>query len=172
VGRNAVPRDGAVLAAYGARSLTLTRFSTGDTIFAVLGAAGDRGEARPIEPQLLIGGWPRILRNGENIAARAPWDEGTVSSNAETRHPRSAVGFNRDSTTLYIVTVDGRQQASVGMTLVELAEFMKKEGVWDALNFDGGGSTTLIVKGAIANKPSEPAGEREIANALLVVSRR
>jgi hypothetical protein len=169
-GRNAVPRDGAVLAAYGARANTVARFVAGDTILALLQAAGARGDAAPISPRLLIGGWPRILRAGRNVAAQAPWDEGTVSSNAEARHPRSAIGFSRDSTMLYLVTVDGRQQASVGMTLVELAEFMLKQGVWDALNFDGGGSTTLIVKGATVNTPSD-AGSREIANALLVVAR-
>jgi hypothetical protein len=171
-GRNAVPRNGAVLAAYGARALTLTRFAPGDTVLAALGASGNRGDLPPFAPRVLIGGWPRILRGGVNVASRAPWDEATVSSNAEARHPRSAIGFNRDSTTLYLVTVDGRQQASVGMTLVELAEFMKELGAWDALNFDGGGSTTLVVKGSVANKPSEASGEREIANALMLVTRR
>jgi hypothetical protein len=171
-GRNRVAQGGAVLAAYGPRALKVASFRAGDTVVAVLRASGNRGDLTPFAPRLLIGGWPRILRGGVNVAARAPWDEATVSSNAEARHPRSAVGFNRDSTTLYLVTVDGRQQASVGMTLVELAEFMKREGVWDALNFDGGGSTTLVVNGAIANKPSEASGEREIANALMLVRRR
>jgi hypothetical protein len=171
-GRNPVPRDGAILAAYGARALRIANLRAGDTVRLVLAASGNRGDLTPFAPQLLIGGWPRILRGGVNVATRAPWDEATVSSNAEARHPRSAVGFNRDSTTLYLVTVDGRQQASVGMTIVELAEFMKREGAWDALNFDGGGSTTLVINGAVANRPSEASGEREVANALMLVRRR
>jgi hypothetical protein len=171
-GRNLPPRDGAILSAYGPRSITVGRFASGDTVFAILAAAGDRGDGPPIQPRLLIGGWPRILSGGRNVAARAPWAEGTISSNAEARHPRSAIGFNHDSTMLYIATVDGRQQASVGMTLVEFADFLRQQGVWDALNFDGGGSTTLVVNGRVVNRVSETTGEREIANALMVVRRQ
>jgi exopolysaccharide biosynthesis protein len=70
-----------------------------------------------------------------------------------------------------LVTVDGRQAASVGMTLVELAELMREAGAWDALNFDGGGSTVMVIKGRVVNSPSDPTGEREIANGLLLVKR-
>jgi exopolysaccharide biosynthesis protein len=97
--------------------------------------------------------------------------EGTISRNAEARHPRTAVGFSRDSSTLFLLVVDGRSTASVGMTLVELAALMRRVGAWQALNFDGGGSTTMIVDGAIVNTPSDTTGEREVGNALLVVVR-
>jgi len=48
---------------------------------------------------------------------------------------------------------------------------MKEFGAWDALNFDGGGSTTMVVQGRIVNAPSDPLGEREIASGLLLVRR-
>jgi exopolysaccharide biosynthesis protein len=101
----------------------------------------------------------------------APTVEGTISRNAEARHPRSAIGFSRDSSTLFLLVVDGRTQKSVGMTLVELAALMRRLGAWQAMNFDGGGSTTLVVGGSIVNAPSDATGEREVGNALLVVRR-
>jgi exopolysaccharide biosynthesis protein len=120
---------------------------------------------------MIIGGWPRILRDGVSIAADAATLEGTISRNAEMRHPRTAVGFSRDSSTLYIFTVDGRSPTSVGMTLVELADVMRRLGAWQAMNFDGGGSTTMVVKDVVVNAPSDPTGPRPVSDALLVTIR-
>ena len=58
------------------------------------------------------------------------------------------------------------------MTLVELAELMRRLGAWEALNFDGGGSTTMVIDGAVVNAPSDTTGERAIGNALLLLRRR
>ena len=55
------------------------------------------------------------------------------------------------------------------MTLVELAEQMRRLGAWQALNFDGGGSTTMVIDGAVVNTPSDATGERTVGNALLVL---
>ena len=118
---------------------------------------------------MIIGGWPRILRDGVSVAAAAPTVEGTMSRNAEMRHPRTAGGFSRDSATLYVLTVDGRSQASVGVTLVELARIMRRLGAWQAMNFDGGGSTTMVVEGKLMNVVSDTTGERAVGNALLIV---
>jgi len=120
-------------------------------------------------PRLLIGGWPRILRDGANVAADAATVEGTISRNAEVRHPRTSIGFSRDRRTVFLLAVDGRSEKSVGMTLVELAAFMRSIGAWQAMNFDGGGSTTMVINGAVVNTPSDPTGERDVGNALLVV---
>ncbi|MFN9310424.1 phosphodiester glycosidase family protein, partial [Gemmatimonas sp.] len=101
-----------------------------------------------------------------------PSREGTISRNAEARHPRSAVGLSRDGRTMWLLAVDGRSESSVGMTLVELADAMRALGAWDALNFDGGGSTSLVIDGRLVNSPSDPTGERAVGNALLVLQRR
>ena len=159
-----IPRDGAVLSAYGSRMPAVQALAEGDTVRLLLGMTPAR---RP--PALVIGGWPRILRDGRDVAGEAATTEGTISRNAEVRHPRTAVGFSRDSATLFLVVVDGRSTASVGMTLVELAALMRQLGAWQALNFDGGGSTTMVVNGAVVNVPSDATGEREVGNALLVV---
>jgi exopolysaccharide biosynthesis protein len=79
---------------------------------------------------------------------------------------------SRDGRTVWLYVVDGRSTASVGMTLVELAEALRRLGAWDALNFDGGGSTALVVDGQLVNVPSDPAGERAVGNAVLVMERR
>jgi len=66
------------------------------------------------------------------------------------------------------VTVDGLQEGySAGMSLPELAGFLKELGADDALNLDGGGSTTMWVNGHICNRPSD-GRIRPIANALLL----
>ena len=120
---------------------------------------------------MIVGGWPRIVRDGIVIAASVDSVEGTFPRFSATRHPRSGVGFSRDSTTLYLVTVDGRQESSDGMSLVEFGEEMRRDGVWQGLNLDGGGSTTLVVGDHVANKPSDASGERAVGNVILVVRR-
>jgi hypothetical protein len=167
---SAIPANGAVLAAYGpgSRLEEVQGMRDGDTIRVVIATLPRTGTGALA---LLIGGWPRILLDGRDVAADAPTVEGTISRNAEVRHPRSAIGFSRDSSTLYMVVVDGRTQKSVGMTLTELAALMRRVGAWQAMNFDGGGSSAMIVEGALVNAPSDATGERAVGNALLVVKR-
>ncbi len=168
---SAIPPDGAVLAAYGARAAEVQAIAgEGDTVRVLLGTLPRPPVGR--SPVLLIGGWPRILQDGESVAARAATVEGTLSRNAEVRHPRTALGFSRDSATLYLLVVDGRSRRSAGVTLVELARIMRRLGAWQAMNFDGGGSTAMVVGGATVNVPSDSAGERAVGNALLVLSRQ
>lgn len=169
---SAIPRDGAVLVAYGAgpRQNEVKAMADGDTVKVLLATIP---RLRPAAaPSLIIGGWPRILRDGAVVAAEAPVVEGTISRNAEARHPRTAIGFSRDSSTLYLLAVDGRSEKSVGVTLVELAALMRKLGAWQAMNFDGGGSTTVVIDGAVVNVPSDTSGEREVGNALVVIRKR
>src|SRR5260221_9292292 len=138
----------------------------GDTVRVLLGTLPKLSSGAPVT---LIGGWPRILRDGVDVSADEPTVEGATSHLAEQRHPRTAVGFSQDSTTLILLTVDGRSESSGGMTLGELARHMRNLGAWQAMNLDGGGSTTLIVNGVLVNKPSDAAGERAVGNALLVI---
>ncbi len=82
------------------------------------------------------------------------------------KNPRSAIGFKSDGTFM-IVTIDGREKQSVGMTLNELAKLMKNIGCEYAMNFDGGSSSALYVKGKIANSAINKEGIA-VSNALLV----
>jgi len=166
---SSIPTGGAVLAAYGSglRAEEVQKMDDGDTVKILL--ATSPRLPRGAMPAMIIGGWPRILRDGENVAGESATMEGTLSRNAEARHPRTAVGFSRDSSTLLLLTVDGRSENSGGMTLVELANVMRELGAWQAMNFDGGGSTTMVIDGKVVNHPSDKEGERAVGNALLVV---
>jgi hypothetical protein len=91
------------------------------------------------------------------------------------RHPRTAVCTEQRGATLMMVVVDGRQpNYSEGVTMLELAEIMREYGCYDALNMDGGGSSTMVIEGAsgqpdILNSPIDnhiPGRERPVANHL------
>ena len=95
------------------------------------------------------------------------------------RHPRTAVGRKADGTILLLV-VDGRAAESAGMSIPELQQTMRWLGCTDAINLDGGGSSTMYVRGEpydgvvsypSDNKKFDHEGEREVANAILVISR-
>lgn len=166
---SAIPAGGAVLAAYGTglRASEVSAMREGDTV-RVVAVTMPRMRAAP---RVLVGGWPRLLQDGVDVSGDAAFTEGTISRNAEMKHPRSAVGFSRDSSTLILLTVDGRSENSGGMTLRELAAHMRALGAWNAMNLDGGGSTTMVIDGVLANKPSDASGERTVGNALLVMRR-
>ncbi|MGZ3546079.1 MAG: phosphodiester glycosidase family protein [Gemmatimonadaceae bacterium] len=166
---SSIPTGGAVLAAYGSglRAEEVQKMGDGDTVKILLATLPRI--PRGATPSMIIGGWPRILRDGDNVADESATLEGTLSRNAEVRHPRTAIGFSRDSSTLLLLTVDGRSENSGGMTLVELANVMRELGAWQAMNFDGGGSTTMVIDGKVVNHPSDKEGERAVGDALLVV---
>lgn len=161
----AIPENGLVLSAHGkAKRFLDTRVEEEDTLRIMI----DIPQVNETI-QTLVGGIPRIIRNGQISIEHMK--ENLYEEFRTTRHPRTAIGFNKEKDTLYIMTVDGRQpRHSVGMSLDELAEYMSALGVYQALNFDGGGSTTMVIKGKVANKPSDSTGERSVTNALLVVS--
>ena len=117
----------------------------------------------------VVGGWPVIVNDGKSVAEFADFVEGTFPRFSGTRHPRSAAGISQDGSTLYLVTVDGRRESDSGMSLVELAKMMMQLGAYEAMNFDGGGSTTMVVDGQVVNRPSDQAGERPVGSALLIV---
>jgi len=106
-----------------------------------------------------IGGGPALVHLGTPT--------GKSAARSSERHPRSAFGWNERH--CFLVVVDGRQAGlSVGMTLAELSEFLVKLGCQEAINFDGGGSTELILEGQVLNSPCY-GRERATATSLLVV---
>lgn len=109
---------------------------------------------------LAIGGGPTLVRAGK---AREPREFPGFSM----RHPRSAMGWN--SQYFYFVQADGRQpRYSMGMTLLELANYFVKLKCDYAINLDGGGSCTTWIAGKTVNSPSQ-GRERPSANALVLV---
>jgi len=156
---------GAVLSGHGlARDFLNAAIFVGDTITIQLSLP-------PATSQLqeLIGGTPRIIRDGSQSVE---WEQESVGYGfAHDRHPRTALGISADSTRVYFFTVDGRQAGySAGMTLYELADYMLEWGIYQGINLDGGGSTTMVVRGQIVNSPSDTGGERSVGNALMAIS--
>jgi exopolysaccharide biosynthesis protein len=110
-----------------------------------------------------------LLEGGRNQGERA-------APSLRARHPRTAAGLTRDRRELILVVVDGRQPGwSIGMTLLELGALMHKLGAHDAINLDGGGSSSFVYRPAgapaVTNRPSDGAW-RPVANQLGVVLKR
>jgi exopolysaccharide biosynthesis protein len=126
--------------------------------------------------------WEHTLA-GENIMVTGPLlridntdealDSGAFNT---TRHPRTAIGIKSNGRVI-LLTVDGRNANSAGMSLFELRKIMKWLGCTSAINLDGGGSTTLWIRGfpenGVINYPTDNklwdhAGERKVANVILL----
>lgn len=149
-----MPAGGAATFGYGAVDSAIPRRSSA-------GAYGSQSDGWQI-----VGGYPQLLDGGavaSGVASARP-------EFAAFRHPRTGVGVDATSDRLWMVVVDGRQEAwSAGMTLPELAQLMAALGADEALNLDGGGSSAMLVRGRVANRPSDAAGERRVANSLWLV---
>jgi len=115
----------------------------------------------------VVGGFPELLDGGIRVG---DLEVGDRPGFAAARHPRTAVGFDPGSGLLWLVVVDGRQMPhSAGMSLPELTELFLALGVGEALNLDGGGSSTMVIGSRLANTPSDVTGERAVANSLWLV---
>ena len=159
---------GAVLSAHGVAQRWLDeQVGIGDTLLFVCALQSSTNSLATGKIVEAIGGLPRLVRDGK-VSVETGEEGGKNFANV--RHPRTAVGFSAGSNKVFLVTVDGRQAASAGMTLYELAELMISLGCSQALNLDGGASTTMVVRGEVVNQPSDAAGERPVSNALLLVS--
>lgn len=106
-------------------------------------------------PALLVGGEMRVTVDQEVF----------FGTSIPDIHPRTAAGRTRDGR-LILMVVDGRQLESRGASLTELASMMHDVGAVDALNLDGGGSSTLVVNGTLVNRPTGGVSEREVMSAL------
>ena len=108
----------------------------------------------------IISGGPYLVKKNEVFIDTEEQKLGAIGG----RNPRTAVGYTADNN-IIIVTVDGRESSSIGMTLSELAVFMKSIGCYNAMNLDGGGSTVLYVNGKVVNHP-QVTGGIALSNAL------
>lgn len=115
-----------------------------------------------------IGGGPTLVKNGAvNITYEQEvfWGSGVGYSNQD---PRTAVGYTNDNHVIMLVA-DGRQAASSGLSLPELAQVMIDLGCVEAMNLDGGGSSQMAVGNQLINLPEGSTFQRPIPNMLAVV---
>lgn len=113
----------------------------------------------------IISGGPYLVKNGDVFVDMTAQKLGAIGG----KNPRSAIGYTKENN-LIMVAVDGREGSSVGMTLMQLANFMKSIGCVNAMNLDGGGSTVMYVNGAVVNSPQVKGGIT-ISNALVLAKK-
>lgn len=155
-----IPSEGVVLSAHGEAAKLMSTLKVGDTvkIQQTLGTVWDNTEQ-------VLGAGPMLVKNSSVFLTTKIEEFG--SDVAGGRAPRTAIGLKTDGQILAVV-VDGRQEDSIGMTLLELALFMQELGAQDAMNLDGGGSSEMVVKGKIVNQPSD-GHERRVGDALVIL---
>ena len=110
----------------------------------------------------IISGGPYLVKNGEVFVDMTAQKLQAIGG----RNPRSAIGYTKDNNFIF-VAVDGREGSSIGMTLMELGNFMKSIGCVNAMNLDGGGSTVMYVNGQVVNKPQVKGGI-PLSNAIIL----
>ncbi|MCT2593886.1 phosphodiester glycosidase family protein [Streptomyces sp. N2-109] len=163
-GKGDIPTGSTVLLGRDAGAEKLAQLETGDPVSVEYDVRTDDGSE---VPRTAVGGRGVLVEDGE------PQDWEGRPNNATA--PRTAVGFSKDGSTMHVLTVDGRQAASGGVTLTELARMMDELGAHDALNLDGGGSSTLVAREPgsdttqLANAPSD-GQEREVPNGLALTA--
>lgn len=157
-----IPADGVVVSVHGKVKDAFSGVKVGDSA-KIEEIIGSPWESIPT----IVGAGPTLVKNGAvHVTAT---EEQFPPDIAQGRAPRTAFGVTRDGHYLLAV-VDGRQAHSIGCTLQEMAEFMLQFGAVEAINFDGGGSSELVVGGRIENRPSDGA-ERPVGSALALVER-
>jgi len=167
--RTLIPGDGAVLSFGGiAPGAPLSHLNAGDSVrpsatyTTALGTAPSAWHAAPDA----VGGAGLLVSRGQLVKDWAV--EKLRVGFATERHPRTMIGTDGGGR-IWLVTVDGRRpQVSLGMSFAELQDVARGLGLVDALNLDGGGSTTMVVKGAVVNHPSDAGGPRRVSDAILV----
>ncbi len=150
--------------------------ATRDTAREGIVAIGDhhaeiRPQAEVMDPpeewiDAAVSGWPLIVRDCAALeASKLPGSDAFT----RTPHPRTAAGVDDRGHTLYLVVADGRRVGVPGLTLAELAAFMKTRlDVCWAMNLDGGGSAAMWVRDRIVTRPSDGV-ERGVGDHIAVV---
>ena len=166
-GGTVVNKGDVVIAAYGVKALLFDKINHGEPMninFKLTQNDGDFNDWESVINAVQAG--PMLLTGGQVNMNMEGFDNSFVNS----RHPRTAVGMDSNGNWLFFVG-DGRNGThSIGYSLSEITMIMQQLGALDVLNFDGGGSSEIIVKGQLFNWPSE-GRERPISNAIGVFNK-
>lgn len=156
-GSMAIPDGKAILWLKGTYANYADQLAEGDVLSISFRLTLNNGPSDVNINQLIGGSNHIIMQDGQFME---DWAE---------RHPRTAIGFNADSTRLYFVVVDGRHLTSTGVTLLEMKGIFDALGAVNAVNLDGGGSSCMVVNDEVINHPSD-GSVRAVGNGCLLVS--
>ncbi|WP_428956849.1 phosphodiester glycosidase family protein [Streptomyces sp. cg35] len=125
----------------------------------------------------IVNGGPELVRDGRLHVTPAadgmvqPGNPSFFYGWAHKRNPRTLAGVDAAGRTV-LVTADGRSTGALGLSIPESAAVAKALGLRDAINLDGGGSTTMVADGEVLGDPSDATGERPVGDALLILPDR
>jgi hypothetical protein len=170
-----IPANGSVLTGTGdAADWLRAHARPGRRIKTATRLRTERGDLELTPGLGVVNGGPRLLRRGRPAITAAaegfhhPGDPGFFYAFALRRNPRTIAGVTRDGR-LLLVAVDGRAPGySAGLSFDEEAAVMRALGARDAVNLDGGGSTTMTIRGNVVTRPSDATGERPVGDAILL----
>ncbi len=145
VSRCEIPQGGYVIVGPASK---LNELKVGDKVSLDVATAPDWKGVKHI-----ISGGPYLVKDGEVFVDMTAQKLGCIGG----RNPRTAIGYTRDNHVI-LITADGREGSSIGLTLNELAYLMQSLGCVNAMNLDGGGSTVMFVNGSVVNKPAVKGG--------------
>ena len=171
-GNSAIPADGHVVSYGGQRApaplASLDRATAVQLRESLVVRSGQRVRDW-LRARTIVGGAGLLVRAGEAVT---DWTVEQLSNGFETtRHPRTVIARDRNGAT-WLIVVDGRQpDRALGMTFAEMQDLLARLDVTDALNLDGGGSTTMVVRDEVVNRPSDLTGPRAVSDALVVTAR-
>ena len=159
VGSMALDKSHAVLSGHGTMATELNKLKVGDEItldFEI------KFEGEPVNIAQAIGSdnYTQILVNGK-VAQEGFWDE---------LHPRTGFGVSLTRDTVFMLVVDGRSAISAGCTTKVLAEILQHYGAYNAVNWDGGGSSCLYVRPYGQMNNGSDGNERACANGMFAVA--
>ncbi|MGW0930205.1 phosphodiester glycosidase family protein [Streptomyces sp. NPDC002644] len=136
-----------------------------------------RSRVRGPRADFVVNGGPELVRDGRRHATPAtdgmirPGDPSFTYGWVTKRNPRTLAGVDARGRIL-LATADGRATTSLGLSIAESAAVAQALGMRDAVNLDGGGSTTMVTGDRVINTPSDAAGERPVGDAILVLPER
>ncbi len=159
-----IPSEGYVISGFGRYAPLLAKVHEGEGVWTRL-------QTRPEWKKLAyaLGGGPRLVKDGRPHITASPEIFGRDVSDGATS--RSAVAITQDGLLMLVAVETPPDKPGRGVTLTELAQILVKLGARDAMNLDGGGSTTIVQRDQVINHPRD-GRSRAVSNALLVVPAR
>ncbi len=156
-GDTPIPSDGFVIFARGNAKDFVGNLHTGDIVeFDNIVLLGDQR----IYPTQIVSGNPKTVGDGQRL------DSEGERGDASAQHPRTGIGVSQDGNKIIMMVIEGRLNGSVGVRTSQLADMMLYAGAYEAVNLDGGGSSTLYTSAFGVRNRCSDGTERAVGNAI------